>query len=188
MREIRKLTNIKKRYGIIGVILVLFAYLLGYFEYDLLNSKVQNLQSVIEVNEINLETVILKRVVDGDTLIVTNSDNEELRVRLIGVDTPESVNPDQSKNTKEGEKASQYTKDLLTIGQILYLEYDKEQVDHYDRTLAYVWLSADIQPTSIDNIADNMLNAKLIVDGYAVAKMYKPNVKYSDIFETLESY
>jgi len=53
---------------------------------------------------IQLEEVTLKRVVDGDTIIVLNKNKEELRVRLIGIDTPESVHADADKNTVEGQQ------------------------------------------------------------------------------------
>ena len=120
-------------------------------------------------------------------MIVTNSDGEDLRVRLIGIDTSESVHPDESKNTLDGDIASEYTKSLLEVGQILYLEYDVEQMDVYNRTLAYVWLTNyDVDSNNIESISNHMLNAKLVADGYAVAKRFAPNVKYAEIFENLE--
>ncbi len=45
-------------------------------------------------------------------------------------------------------------------------------------------LNDDVNP---DDIATNMLNAKLVADGYAVAKEFKPNVKYSSLLKQLES-
>ena len=73
---------------------------------------------------------------------------------------------------------------MLTVGQTLYLEYDVQKTDRYHRVLAYVWLTDDVNP---DDIATNMLNAKLVADGYAVAKEFKPNVKYSSLLKQLES-
>lgn len=58
--------------------------------------------------ENNLYEVV--RVVDGDTVIL-NIDGNKTRVRLIGIDTPESVAKDKSRNVKEGKVASDYTKD-----------------------------------------------------------------------------
>ena len=86
-----------------------------------------------------VEEADLVRVVDGDTLIVPLNGSEE-RVRLLGIDCPESVNPDPAKNTPEGERASEYAKSLLTEGQILYIEKDRTDRDPYDRLLRYVWL------------------------------------------------
>lgn len=181
--NLKKLSKIKKRYGVIGVIFVVTATLVSGYIEDYISKGITSTLQTLEINGIKLESVILKRVVDGDTLIVTNSDGNDLRVRLIGVDTPESVHPDEDKNTLEGDLASEYTKSLLTIGQNLYLEYDVEQFDIYNRTLAYVWLSDEINN---DNISETMLNAKLVADGYAVAKEFKPNVKYSKLFKNLE--
>lgn len=140
-----------------------------------------NLSSTIE-----LEEVKLLRVVDGDTIIVKNSNGEEMRVRLIGVDTAESVHPNADKNTVDGEQASNYTKKQLKIGKKLYLEYDEEKNDQYGRTLAYVWLSNKIEPNNIKDIEEKMFNAKLINDGYAVAERFLPNTKYATVFEHLE--
>ena len=51
--------------------------------------------------------------------------------------------------------------------------------DKYGRTLSYVWLSEDT------NVLYNMLNARLVADGYAYDKVYAPNDKYADVFHTL---
>lgn len=79
------------------------------------------------------------RVVDGDTLhaLVTGRD---VTVRLIGVDTPETVKPDTPVECF-GPQASQFAKEVLT-GQRVTLEFDASQgdEDRYGRTLAYVWL------------------------------------------------
>ena len=117
-------------------------------------------------------------VTDGDTLHVDIGGND-LKVRLIGIDTPESVHSDSSKNTVWGTYASDYTKSLLEEGQTVYLEYDVGIEDKYGRTLAYVWLKEDTSDIM------NMLNAKLLADGYAVDKEYKPNRKYTQQFHEI---
>lgn len=114
------------------------------------------------------------RVVDGDTAMI-DIDGEETRVRFIGVDTPESVNPDESKNTPEGKVASDFTKDLLS-NQEVYLEYDVDQYDDYSRTLAYVYL--DDQKTMVQ---DELLKA-----GLATTMTIQPNSKYADRFYALQ--
>ncbi|MEE0880383.1 MAG: thermonuclease family protein [Turicibacter sp.] len=144
-------------------------------------------EDVFPPSSIQLEEVTLKRVVDGDTIIVINKNKEELRVRLIGIDTPESVHPDADKNTAEGQLASDYTKSQLKNGQTLYLEFDEEHQDKYGRNLAYVWLDNQVNSNNIEDIAKNMYNAKLIVDGYAVAKRFPPNTKYAEIFDALQN-
>ena len=80
--------------------------------------------------------VTVDRVVDGDTF-VTYIDGEKTRVRMIGVDTPESVHSDESRNTKWGKKISKWVKKQLT-GKEVKLVFDKDRLDQYGRTLAYV--------------------------------------------------
>ncbi|MCG3401232.1 thermonuclease family protein [Staphylococcus massiliensis] len=116
------------------------------------------------------QKVYVERVVDGDTIKVTTDDNERLTVRLIGVDTPETVKPNTPVQLY-GKEASNYTKKALTHKHV-YLEYDKEPHDKYDRTLAYVWMN--------DN---DMYNEKIVAEGLARAKFYPPNDKYRDKLE-----
>ena len=77
---------------------------------------------------------LVERVVDGDTIVVRGVG----RVRLIGVDTPETVDPRRPVEFF-GREASAFTKRLLE-GQRVRLEYDWERADRYGRTLAYVYL------------------------------------------------
>lgn len=126
--------------------------------------------------ETSLQEVTVIRVVDGDTIVVAINGTEE-KVRMIGIDTPESVHSDSSKNTEYGIMASDYTKSIIT--ETVYLEYDEDKTDQYDRLLCYVWLCNDTS-----NI-ENMLNARLLKDGYAFNKEYKPNIKYAEDFEEI---
>lgn len=72
-------------------------------------------------------------VVDGDTIkIIVNGKEEKLR--LIGIDTPESVHLDKKKNTKEGKIASEYTKSRLE-GRDIKVEFDVQERDKYGRLL-----------------------------------------------------
>lgn len=113
------------------------------------------------------------RVVDGDTIVVTIS-GEENKVRLIGVDTPESVHPDESRNIPYGKISSDFTRNTLE-GKLVYLEYDVEPQDQYGRMLAYVWLD------------DVMFNKTLLTEGHAVLATYPPNVRYVDEFTVLQT-
>lgn len=126
-----------------------------------------------------LHEVTLIRVVDGDTIIIINDNNEEETVRLIGIDTPESVNPDESKNNEYGDQASEHTKELLKNTDTVYLEYDEDETDQYGRTLAYVWLKNCENSFDTAEIEGYMLNAIIVKDGYAMAKDYPPNTMYS---------
>ena len=68
---------------------------------------------------------------------------DELRVRLIGIDAPESANEDEEKNTEEGITATEYTRSIL-LNKDVFLEYDKELIDKYGRTLAYIWVDGNL--------------------------------------------
>ena len=126
----------------------------------------------------------LVRVVDGDTIVVSK-DSEEYKVRLIGIDTPESVHSDASQNNEYGVMASNYTKSLLEDTTTVYLEFDQEETDPYGRKLAYVWLKDNISQHSKQDIANEMLNGILVRNGYAIDKCIPPNTKYADIFTEL---
>lgn len=98
----------------------------------------------------------VQRVVDGDTLLLTGGE----RVRLIGVDTPESVKPDAPVEPL-GREASDFTK-RMAEGKDVRLEFDRERVDQYGRTLAFVY------------VGDLFLNEELIRQGYSRAETRFP--------------
>lgn len=132
------------------------------------------------------QKVDLVSVVDGDTLIV-NLDGSDVKVRLIGIDTPESVNPDDTKNNEYGVMASDHTKELLKNYSSLYLEFDEEIEDQYGRVLAYVWLTDNKEKVTTDIIKTSMLNGIILRDGYAMNKVYEPNDKYASSFDMIRS-
>ena len=81
------------------------------------------------------------RVVDGDTIVIDYQGRSE-KVRLLCVDTPESVHPDAKQNIPMGSVASQYTKDRLS-GQYVGLEFEGDRIrGNYGRLLAYVIVGA----------------------------------------------
>lgn len=123
------------------------------------------------------------RVVDGDTLKVKIPGNDNATVRLVGMDTPESVAPDASRNCEEGVIASDYTKTLVSPGQTVWLSRDVSETDKYGRLLRYVWLEQPDDPWDEGEIAGKMLNAILVRDGYAQAKRYKPDTTLHDTFK-----
>lgn len=129
-----------------------------------------------EENETDDEIVTTKckviRIVDGDTIVVDYNGSEE-KVRLIGVDTPESVHPNESKNTEEGIETSNYTKERLN-GKTVELELDVQERDKYGRILAYVYIDGE------------MYNKELLRLGYAKLATYPPNVKYVDEFTKIQ--
>lgn len=127
------------------------------------------------------------RVIDGDTVLVKFLNGQTDRVRLIGINTPESVHPDKEKNSKEGKDASEFTQELLLSGTIVYLEKDVSDRDQYDRLLRYVWLEIPDDSSNLSEIETNMVNAILIKEGYAEAVTYEPDTKNAEAFEKIES-
>ncbi len=115
-------------------------------------------------------TAIVERVVDGDTLIVRVSGRRQ-RVRLIGVDTPESVKPNTPVQCFAIE-ASNRTKALLPAGTAVRLVGDVEQRDKYKRLLAYVYRASD----------NLFVNLTLVREGYAVPYTFPPNVAHTGEF------
>jgi len=119
-------------------------------------------------------TVTVSRVVDGDTVEITPGVSGVEEVRLIGVDTPETVDPSEGVEPY-GPEASAYTTEQLA-GRKVALEFDVERVDQYDRLLAYVY-TGDGQ----------MFNEDLLEEGYAQAYPYPPNTKYEDRFAAAQA-
>ena len=103
----------------------------------------------------------VRRAVDGDTLLLTSG----ARIRLQGVDTPETVKPDHPVEAW-GPEASQFTKDFIEkSGHYVRLSFSLERKDRYDRFLAYVW------------DGDVMLNEELVRSGLGYARR---DYRYSD--------
>ncbi|MDP2912912.1 MAG: thermonuclease family protein [Candidatus Omnitrophota bacterium] len=125
----------------------------------------------------------VRRVVDGDTLELSNAQ----KVRLIGIDTPEvyyssKLTRDAERSHKDvlaiqalGKKASDFTK-ALCAGKRVRLEYDVERRDRYRRALAYVFLEDG-----------TFVNARIMEEGYGQIMTIPPNVKYADLFLKLQN-
>jgi micrococcal nuclease len=110
------------------------------------------------------------RVVDGDT-IHARIDGHEETIRLIGIDTPETVKPNTPVQCF-GEEASHETKSLLPVGTPIRLVRDAEARDDYGRLLAYVYRASD----------GLFVNLELARDGFAVPLTIAPNVAHTDEF------
>ena len=164
---------IKKRLAIIIVAIIIGV---GVPEY---------LQTLNNQGESKLDAVKFIRCVDGDTIMVEDANGEQKRVRMIGIDTPESVAQEEERNNEYGVMASDYTKELLEKASTVYLEYDVDDDDQYDRILAYVWLE-DVDNTFDEkNIENSMVNAIIVENGYGIAKRYEPTVAHDDILQQL---
>jgi micrococcal nuclease len=100
--------------------------------------------SFADPNDVSkLPSFAVTRVVDGDTFCCKPDVGGEIKVRLIGVDTPETVHPSKPVEYY-GKEASNFTKGLLE-GQQVFLDIDPQQgkIDKYGRTLAYVYRESD---------------------------------------------
>jgi micrococcal nuclease len=129
----------------------------------------------------NYADILVKRVVDGDTIQLETGE----RVRLIGIDTPEmhesnklyrdsrKTNQDVQTIKEMGTRAYQFTKALIE-GKRVRLEFDVEKHDKYDRLLAYVYLKDG-----------TFVNAEIVKQGYASLMTIPPNVKYAELFSKL---
>jgi micrococcal nuclease len=115
-------------------------------------------------------TATITRVVDGDT-VRARVDGRDERVRLIGIDTPESVKPNTPVQCFARE-ASARTKALLPSGTAVRLERDVEQRDRYGRLLAYMYRASD----------GLFVNLTLAREGYAVPYTFPPNVAHARDF------
>ena len=125
---------------------------------------------------------VVTNVVDGDTLVV-KVEGESRRVRLIGVDTPETVHP-RKPVQYYGREASAFTKQTL-LGRRVWLEYDVAPLDRYQRHLAYVWVERPARDE--EAVRRRMFNAKLLLEGYGRAMTIQPNSRYADLFARLQA-
>jgi micrococcal nuclease len=130
------------------------------------------------------EVATVTRVVDGDTIEARIEERvdgpaggeadlgQTYDIRLIGIDTPESVKPGTPVEcfAKEASAAAE----ALLEGESVRLVKDVEETDRYQRLLRYVY------------IGEEMANARLVVNGYANAYTYPPNVRHADLFVQLE--
>ena len=112
------------------------------------------------------------RVIDGDTIVVTYG-GEEYKVRYIGMDAPETKDPN-SPIEWMGPQATEANA-ALVAGETVFLEKDVSEVDRFDRLLRYVWLA--------DGTAWTLVNLELVRQGVAIAKSYPPDVRYDGLYQ-----
>ena len=116
-------------------------------------------------------SALVVRVVDGDTAEMRIEGDEE-DVRLIGVDTPESVAPGQAVECF-GKRASGFTERLIE-GETVELSVGVEERDQYGRLLAYVYLE------------EVFVNAELVRRGFARTLEIAPNIAFAERFARLQ--
>ena len=125
-------------------------------------------------NESNEEYLSVTIVVDGDTFWADNGTSKGIKIRLIGVDAPESRNVFKKKLGYYGKEAKAYLTKMLS-GKNVKLVCDVDSLDQYGRTLAYVYLEGG-----------TFVNADLMKNGYAMVMTIPPNVKFADEFVKLQ--
>ena len=111
----------------------------------------------------------VRRVIDGDTIEIESGQ----RVRYIGIDTPETVDPRKTVQCF-GQEAAAKNRELVE-GKTVELEKDVSETDKYGRLLRYVYF---------DNV---FVNDYLVRQGYAYASSYPPDVRYQDQFTQAQS-
>ena len=117
--------------------------------------------SLLIFNAVNAESekALFSKCVDGDTAYFLVNENE-IKVRFLAIDTPESVSTNVSEQPF-GKEASDYTCNKISNADEIVLEYEKNKTDKYGRTLAWVWVDG------------SLLQEELIKNGYGqVAYIY----------------
>lgn len=114
--------------------------------------------------------VLVKRVIDGDTIEIEGGQ----KIRYIGIDTPETVNP-QKPVQCFGKEASLKNKEIVE-GKLVSLEKDISETDKYNRLLRYVFAG------------DVFVNDYLVKEGFAKSSTFPPDVKYQQQFQDSEKH
>jgi micrococcal nuclease len=135
--------------------------LLLLFTYALLLSSCSN-----ESLSTSPNSATVKEVVDGDTIDIAIGGKTE-RVRLIGINTPETKHPTKGLECF-GPEASAYTQQLLPAGTALRVERDIEARDKYGRLLLYVYIAN----------SNVFVNLDLVMNGYARPMVFEPNTAH----------
>ncbi len=162
----------RKYAGIILGSLTLLSFVLGGITTPRPNESLQNEIESVAVSEQKTQGVdarfLVTRVIDGDTIEIEGGQ----RVRYLGIDTPETVDPRKPVQCF-GREASEKNKSLVA-GQRVRLEKDITDADRYGRLLRYVYVN------------DVLVNLKLISEGFAFSYTYPPDVKYQAQFTEAE--
>jgi micrococcal nuclease len=117
---------------------------------------------------------VVTAVIDVDTVAVELAGRAE-RVRLLGIDTPETVAPNRPVECY-GAEASQALQGLVPAGTHLHLVLDTEARDRFDRLLAYVYRADD----------GLFVNAWMVAEGFAATLVFEPNTAFAGELATLE--
>jgi micrococcal nuclease len=114
------------------------------------------------------------KVVDGDTFWVDDGSPKGLKVRLIGIDAPETQKSARKDVGYYGQEAKEYLTELI-LEKNVRVEFDVDRKDQYGRTLAYAYLEDG-----------TFINAELLKLGYCMVLTVPPNVKFAQQFVDLQ--
>lgn len=123
-------------------------------------------------SDAELTQALVTRVIDGDTLELETGE----RIRLIGVDAPES-------NEEGGAEATAFVTQLV-LDRTVWLEADGNDTDVHGRLRRYVWLTEPSDAQDEAQIRQYMLNARLLIEGHAEV-MIIGNVRHEQLFREL---
>ena len=116
-------------------------------------------------------------VTDGDTIKVELQNGVIERVRYIGIDTPETVHPDEPVEPWGPEASA--ANEFLVDGRLVLLERDVSDRDRFDRLLRYVWVETPDGPL--------LVNDELVALGLAEVRAYPPDTKYHEYLSDTEA-
>ncbi|MFZ1627172.1 MAG: thermonuclease family protein [Candidatus Moraniibacteriota bacterium] len=166
MTALRRLLGARTYQILLAVLL--FATLIYQKETGILPERQAPVKPDSGKNDEYPDGVRVTRVIDGDTFEIEGGE----RVRLIGIDTPETVKPNSLVECF-GKESSDYLKQLIE-GKSVRLEKDKTDRDRYARLLRYVYLG------------DQFINKDLVRDGYAKSVGYRPDVRHQEELDKAE--
>ena len=137
-------------------------------------SSISTEQAANSQNEDEFYSV--KKFVDGDTYWLDDGTTEGVKVRLIGINSPEPRNYFKMKEEPYGKEASAFMKKLIGSKKVR-IELDVQELDQYGRLLAYCYFEDG-----------RMVNEEMVKAGYAQVATYPPNVKYENLFYKAQVY
>ena len=176
-----KLLSTKKiKTLLLSSVLSLSLFLGGCSSLDtILNSNVTQQSEALNKSKLEIpegsEEASVERVVDGDTMKLNlKNSNEVITLRLLLVDTPESVKPGVDPQAYAIE-ASNFAKEVVQVNDTVYIEYDSgSKTDRYGRHLGYLWYY------SKENNSWQMFNKTIIEKGFARVGYIYSQKKYLD--------
>ena len=152
--------NLKRRtIALIAAVAIIFAIPIGLFVFQLIQKET---------------TYKVRRVVDGDTVEIQYK-GKVTSVQLIGVDAPETVHRDKPIEPY-GEEATNFMNELL-LDESVYIRFEKNKRDQYDRLLGYVYRNSD----------DMFINLEIIREGYGRVDTRHQPFKHEELFLAYQS-